>query len=384
MKKGRPELQAFLSLLPGGREREALAILSRHPELAEDPASLVNGSLHGRRGIVERLLQYGADPDAIVPSHERYRPLHRAIEHRGVPKNDGHLETVNLLLEAGADPEARSTWMGLTALATAGMAGDPEMIEPVLRRRPTMSLNLFHAALLADARRVKAILGKDPKAAGRADINGMTPLHYAALSGLNKAGDQKLLSAVTLALCEAGADPDSCPKIGPYPKTPVLHFAAWGRNRAVAEVLLERGANPNLGFPNCLWREPGDLGDLFVKHGADVNGREPSGQPLLHSRVHWNLTSVVLWLLKNGADPNLRDLRGNTALHEAAARGASPRIVEALLAHGAKKTLRNKAGETPNDVSLRRQRKEFPPRVLPERFKKLTGHLKARRSWPSQ
>lgn len=357
MKKS-PRLKTFLDQLPKGEGAALLKMLKADPSIALDPAALVAASLHGKSDLVRALLKAGADPEAPTPSHEKYRPLHRAIEHRGFPKNGGHLQTVNILLDAGADPEARSTWMGLTALATAGMTGDAEMIGAVLRRKPAR--NLFNACILADAARVESILRKKPEAAGGCDVNGMTPLHYAALSGLNSSADQEKLSMIATLLADSGADLDAHPKIGPYPDIAVLHFAAWGKNLAVAKVLLARGANPNLGFPNCLWREPGALGDLFVQHGADVNGLESSGQPLLHSRVHWNLTSVVRWLLEKGSDPNLRDSHGNTALHEAASRGASPNIVEALLAHGAKKTLKNKKGERAGDIAARKHRRSFP------------------------
>jgi ankyrin repeat protein len=219
-------------------------------------------------------------------------------------------------------------------------------------------VNIFTAAVTADVGKVRGFL-KRKGAATSKDENSMTVLHYAALSGL---GDDFAEQYGELAemLLDAGGDGDSRENIGPYPSMPVLHFAAW-KNYAVAKALLGRGCNPNYGFGNCLWREPGRMAELFFAHGADVNGREGSGQPILHSRIHWNLPSVALWLIKNGADPNLRDAEGNTALHEAASRGINPKVIQALLEAGGKKSLKNQAGLSPLDVAKQKKREKLIP-----------------------
>jgi ankyrin repeat protein len=342
-----PILRQFVNSLYKGETSLLLSLLRREPEIAFDPAALVNACLHGRAEVVEALLEAGADPDAPVPSHEAYRPLHRAIEHRGYPNHAGHPATVRLLLEEGANPELRSTWTGLTALGVAGMAGDAEVIGIV--REHGVRENLFTAAILGEDDAVAQALAEDPGSARHPDENGMTPLHYAALSGLASTRAEAL-GRVAARLLEAGADPDSAPRIGPYASTAVLHFVPWGKNLPVARVLLENGANPDLGFPNSLWKPPGELAELYASHGADVNAVSPEGEPLLHSRIHWNLTSVVLWLLEKGADPNSRDGDGNTPLHRVARRGGNRRITEALLRHGADPDATNAAGLTAAEV----------------------------------
>lgn len=329
--------------------------LNSNPELAEDPQLLNRASLGGQVEIVRLLLSAGGDPDGQVPSHEHYRPLHRAIEHRGVPKNPGHRKVVELLMEAGASLEKRATWMGLIPLAVAGMVGDCELID--LLRKAGSEKTIFTAAVTADLPLVRRFL-KRKSAATTKDVNNMTPLHYAALCGVSGADPAR--RQIAGLLLDAGADPNARDRIGPYPDIPVLHFAAW-KNYPLAEVLLSRGANPNNGFGNCLWREPGPMAELFLAHGADVNGREPSGQPLLNSRIHWNLPSVALWLLKNGADPNLTDKGGNTALHEAARRGINPKVVEAILAQGGKPSAKNKDGVTALDLAKDKKRARIIP-----------------------
>ncbi len=331
------------------------SLLNANPELAEDPRVINSAALHGQIEALRAILSAGADPDALLPSQEGYRPLHRAIEHRGVPKNDGHREVVELLLKSGASLEKRSTWRQITPLSVAGMVGDSEIIDLLLAHGA--EIDVFSAIITADVAGVRRFIRK--KSAPRKDINNMTLLHYAALSGLGEKAPLDLRQ-VTETLLDVGADGNASEQIGPYPGISVLHFAAGG-NFPVAEVLLHRGCNPNLGFGNCLWGPPGPMAELFLEHDADVNLRENGGQPILNSRIHWNLTSVALWLLKNGADPNLVDEAGNTALHEAADRGVNPKVVQAILEKGGKKHARNKAGQTPLDLAKLKKREKVIP-----------------------
>jgi ankyrin repeat protein len=338
--------------------------LANDPDLAADPRLINEAALHGHAGVVKVLLEAGADADACVPSHEFYRPLHRAIEHRGVTKNPGHRDVAELLVRAGASLEARATWMQLPPLAVAGLAGDAEMIAFLIRAgAPT---NLFTAAATADEAGVLSALTRNPAAARSADENHLTPLHYAALSGLVHDAARQSHRRIAHLLLDAGADGDARAPVGPYPPTPVLHFAAW-KNYALSEVLLGRGCDPDAGFGNCLWKPPGEMAELFLAHGANVNRREASGQPLLNSRIHWNLPHVALWLLEKGADPNLTDSAGNTALHEAASRGINPKVLLAILERRGRPNARNQVGETPLDIARRKMRTKLIPLLSYER-----------------
>lgn len=94
-----------------------------------------------------------------------------------------------------------------------------------------------------------------------------------------------------------------------------LHFAAWNRKQSVVELLLERGADPNIrcqgdnATPLHFAAEGGDLEivKLLVEHGADVNGFgdlhgvDVIGWATCFGSVH---REVAQYLLAHGARHN--------------------------------------------------------------------------------
>jgi ankyrin repeat protein len=79
---------------------------------------------------VARLLDAGADPNQIAPTDWRQSPLGRTLEFRITsPRHEGHVETVRVLLQKGADPMLRSTHLDMTPLELATFCG----LEPAAR-----------------------------------------------------------------------------------------------------------------------------------------------------------------------------------------------------------------------------------------------------------
>ena len=53
---------------------------------------------------------------------------------------------------------------------------------------------------------------------------------------------------------------------------------------------------------------------ILIQNGADINARTPdTGQTALFFAVQYNTPAVVLVLLSNGADPEIKDVFGRTA-----------------------------------------------------------------------
>lgn len=149
---------------------------------------------------------------------------------------------------------------------------------------------LFEAARLGDAERLKAMLAADPGLAGAENRDGLTPLGFAAHYGQ---------AAAVEALLAAGADVNevSHSRVAYIPSNTALHAAMAGeRSMEVIRLLLDNGARTDIP--------------------------DSSGQTCLHSAAyHMDSKELISLLIKRGADINKRDTNGETALDLARKQG---------------------------------------------------------------
>lgn len=163
---------------------------------------------------------------------------------------------------------------------------------------------------------------------GLANVNeqgyrGWTPLHYAAMGGHK---------AVAVLLIEKGADVNGRDTRRSTP----LHSACISRE-AVANYDIKKGPNVEASR---------DVAELLIEKGADVNAKNYLLMTPLHSAANYSSLDVAKLLLRNGADVNAKDNCLETPLH-LAARSGQIEFVGLLLSQGADLNPTNRGGYTP-------------------------------------
>jgi ankyrin repeat protein len=240
----------------------------------------------------------------------------------------GNFATLKLLVEAGAEVNARSA---SDATALLWCARDPEKARFLIE----------HGA----------------------DVNvrsklGMTPLKVAAL----RPGGSETVAL----LLAKGADINI--QGGPI-NASALYLAAFAGEVDTIRLLLEKGADPHtkmIAGINALTAASLTGGieaiRLLLARKADVNGvatrgaTQKHGQTnnqrvtALHNGAAAGSVDMVLELIRAGVNVNARDSRNLTPLHFAlASETPSVAVVRALLAAGADVNARDDTGETPLD-----------------------------------
>ncbi|CAE7235531.1 ANK1 [Symbiodinium sp. CCMP2456] len=275
-------------------------------------------------------------------------------------------EMLNTAISA-AFPSGQRQWGSILKEAT--------QIDKTLRKRRhhLVGSKLRRAFALGERQRdVESLLHRkaDPQTM---ELDGRTPLHYAAVNGYlqildillqNKAdlnaadrgGNTALLCAalnghveVVESLLKNKADPNAMDQFG---RTP-LHYAAWHCLLEVVESLLENKADPNAkdkegATPLNEAARQGHLEvvESLLKNKADPNAMDKFGQTPLYHAARQGLPEVVESLLKNRADPNAMDHFGRTPLHLAAKEGHLD-VVKSLLKNMADRNAMDEDGSTP-------------------------------------
>ncbi|MFC1636429.1 ankyrin repeat domain-containing protein, partial [Planctomycetota bacterium] len=308
--------------------------------------ALHRAATNGHKDAVELLLEKGADTEA-KDSFSR-TALYYASE-------NGHIEIVKLLTAHGADVNTKDL-NGQTPLDIAFSRGYKDIAALLLSNGAKSSIHI--AAWIGDLATIKTFL-EEGIDVNKKDARNMNALHYAAREGHKEmvelllangaeinAGASYNRTAAQLAMENNHSDIVEL-LISKGADVSPLHLAIHMKDEAKARSLIEGGADVNkktqYGTSPLLIAVGAGLNnivELLIDKGADVNAKDNWNWTPLHSAAYSNkdiaeLKGMVELLIARGADVNAKDGDGNTPLWHASKEGHTE-IVEILRKHGAK------------------------------------------------
>ncbi|MGH2351479.1 MAG: ankyrin repeat domain-containing protein, partial [Chloroflexota bacterium] len=209
-------------------------------------------------------------------------------------------------LKATVEERRMSRDQKLRAFVLASIQGHADRAVRLLREDPDLAgADIWTAAVLGEAARVREMLARDPALAARPDPeSGWTPLLVVCNSRWHQFEPSRGpgLCEVAEVLLDSGADPDTAVGQVPRPGHCSALYAAAGlaNHPALAELLLKRGADPDTPaalYHTAFHRDHVCL-RLLLEHGAQTEGGDA-----LAAAISVNDIDAVRLLLDAGIDP---------------------------------------------------------------------------------
>jgi uncharacterized protein len=249
----------------------------------------------------------------------------------GTAAQECKIDTLRVLMALGYDLTAQNMYSD-TALHTASMTGCVEAIDILVAggvdpntQNKDGKTPLMYAVELGKSKAVDALIahGADPQIQTKYGDTALTMTDSALLKD-----DADIVNK----LMGAGAKPDHSTDYG---KTPLMAAAKWGRVEIV-KTLLDEGVAINAADTagrTALMESVGLAKDtkvisLLAARGADINAVDKDGNTALTLAVasDQNNVGVVGGILELGADANVKNSKGMTALEIAASLGRTEMV----------------------------------------------------------
>ncbi|KAJ5932852.1 hypothetical protein N7516_007341 [Penicillium verrucosum] len=324
-----PVMSALHLAAFNGHEQEVRSILSvdkRDVNTPDDTKTypLIWASLNGHDETVELLLERGADVNAQGGLYEN--ALYAACF-------KGHDKIAQMLLERGADVNAQGGFYE-NALYAACFKGHDKIAQMLLERGADVNAqggeygNALQAACAGGHDKITQMLLERG-----ADVNAQGGLYENALYAACFKGHDKIAQI----LLERGADVNT--QGGFYENA--LYTACFKGHDKIAQMLLERGAD--------VYAQGGEYGNalqaacagghdkitqMLLERGADVNAQGGLYENALYAACFKGHDKIAQMLLERGADVNAQGGEYGNALQATCARGHD-KITQMLLERGA-------------------------------------------------
>jgi uncharacterized protein len=261
---------------------------------------LADAAMHADRAALRSLIQQKADVNA--PQPDGMTALHWAVR-----QND--LETAQLLLKAGAKPDA-TTRYGVTPIYLASVNGNAAMIDALLHAgvspksaNPGGETALMTVAKTGSVESAKLLLDRGADVNAKENVRGQTALMWAVLENhpdlvpllLDKGADINAQSKVEIPDGTTGEPQGASGDIG-------AHGPGFYRSRAVPSpsgamtALLYAARDGNLEMTRILAAAKADL------NKPSANGTSPMVVAITNNHI-----KLAMFLLEKGADPNAAD-----------------------------------------------------------------------------
>ena len=267
---------------------------------------MYQAAYRGDTKALRRLLDAGADVD--VPCKDTTGVDRDTFERSRTPllvaAAGGHEAAALLLVERGADVNARSSFGGETALVDAARNGQVKLVAALLGRGAKLNArdrfndvtSLAAAAAKGHTGIVRRLLAAGAPSEARALIEACRYGRY-AVAGL---------------LLDAGHSPRRAWK----GQTPLSAAAAGGNVRLIQRIL-ELGRYDARAVTAAL-QTAAHRGDtravrFLCARGAHIDARNRTGWTALMSAAWQGHLATTRALLRAGADPRVTDFEGNTA-----------------------------------------------------------------------
>ena len=327
----------FLKIVAAAAGRGDVAAVRQF--VADDPRWVHTVGSHGRTmlweaaywgklEVAEFLVAAGADVHAAACHYSEH---YVEITCYCVARAKGRHAVADFLLAQGARVDVHTAaYLGETATLRALLDADPTLLEYTLAQ---------HDSQRAEGRRL--VFDHRPN-------TWATPLAYAVSGGCAE--------TVALLLARGAAVAALSER---------LLGIAVGRGRLdLVEMLLAHGADASR-LPLADPAQNRELAELAIAHGYDVNTGRPGWPPLVVASRgdKGEHPEKIQALLDLGADVNVRDYKGKTALHRAATAGFLESM-EVLLENGAEVDAADAKGETPLFDAVRAGRVEAAALLL--------------------
>lgn len=217
---------------------------------------------------------------------------------------------------------------------------------------------LFQAIKALDVDAVAALLDAQPELIRVIDDRRRNPLHFLCSLPADPRTSTRAL-ALARRLLDAGLDVNAPAFVeGVFQATPLWYAISRGQNLPLARFLLKHGSTPENSLWAAAFADNVEAIDLLVKSGASLDPVAEDETPFLGA-IKWSRFTAAERLLRHGANVNVQNSKGVTALHMVLKKNSDRKHVEMLLRHGADPTIRSKDGKTSLDLVARRRDKTY-------------------------